>query len=226
MADHYVLGISTQQIKKFGGRPDEGKNEGFWGKVAEVRRHQLDSNFLTPSFTCECAYQQKCFLCVTAFRHRKTSWAVYAHRAYFPSLQTSQWNLFSLCEIPDVVPSFPPLSTFISVSSCRLPVAKQASSRTRGMVHSVAPVVMQTSAQGFCVQEIQLKNNYQKISASPVRLYCLNRCFLFIWYNNRMLFLIKEKKKKQMKKEKEKKKPERQTRLSRPRRSLFDVQQN
>lgn len=48
--------------------------------------------------------------------------------------------------------------------------------------------VMQASAQGFCVQKIQLKNNYQKISGSPVRLYCLNRCFLFICCNNRMLF--------------------------------------
>lgn len=85
-------------------------------------------------------------------------------------------------------------------------MAKQASSRTHGMVHDVAPMVMQASAQGFCVQKIQLKNNYQKISASPVRLYCLNRCFLFIWCNNRMLFLIKKKKRKQMKTEKRKKK--------------------
>lgn len=62
---------------------------------------------------------------------------------------------------------------------------------------------MQASAQGFCVQKIQLKNNYQKISGSPVRLYCLNRCFLFICCNNRMLFLIKEKKMEKADEEKE-----------------------
>lgn len=135
--------------------------------------------------------------------------------------------LFSLCEIPHIIPSFCLCRLSFPRRPAVLPVANQASSRTHGMVHSVAPMVMQTSAQGFCVQEIQLKNNYQKISASPVRLYCLNRCFLFIWCNNRMLFLIKEKKKKkQMKKEKKKKRRERQTRLSRPRQSLFDVQQN
>lgn len=59
-------------------------------------------------------------------------------------------------------------------------------------------------SRGFCVQKIQLKNNYQKISGSPVRLYCLNRCFLFICCNNRMFFLIKEKKRKPMNKERRK----------------------
>lgn len=81
--------------KEVRGRPDEGKNEGFWRKVAEVRRHQLDLNFLTPWFTCECVYQHTSLLWVTAFRHLKTCWAVYAHRAYLPWLQTSQWNLSS-----------------------------------------------------------------------------------------------------------------------------------
>lgn len=88
----------------------------------------------------------------------------------FPSLSRSQFYPFHSCAVLPFARGKPGV---ISYTWCGA---------------RCGTAVMQASAQGFCAQKIQLKNNYQKISGSPVRLYCLNRCFLFICCNNRMLF--------------------------------------
>lgn len=108
----------------------------------------------------------------------------------FPSLETFTSPLLPSNLIPFLIcfSLFP--TSPLSQSRVVLPFARGEagviSYTWRGAQCGTA--VMQASAQGFCAQKIQLKNNYQKISGSPVRLYCLNRCFLFICCNNRMLF--------------------------------------
>lgn len=135
-------------------------------------------------------YQQKGFLCVRANTlHVQTPKELLSCSSMhnFPSLQNSfQSN--------PILPSilfflfFPTSLSSIPVLSC--PFAHGEAGIISYTWHGArcGTAVMQASAQGFCVQKIQLKNNYQKISGSPVRLYCLNRCFLFICCNNRMLF--------------------------------------
>lgn len=139
----------------------------------------------------KCVYQQKRFVCVCVCVYVQTSKELLScvFIPNFPSLQTSSRS--NPLHIFHAVLFFI-FSLFHNLSLLHFHVvlargeAGIISYTWRGV--RCGNAVMQASAQGFCVQKIQLKNNYQKISGSPVRLYCLNRCFLFICCNNRMLF--------------------------------------
>lgn len=152
----------------------------------EVRRRSSDSSCLTSQYYIQvCVSAKRIVVCLYVQTHFTLS-----RSSNFPSLQT-----FSLSSFPSL-PQFLFFSFFLFpnfplfYSHVVLPFARGEAGiilyTWRGVRCGTA--VMQASAHGFCVQKIQLKNNYQKISGSPVRLYCLNRCFLFICCNNRMLF--------------------------------------
>lgn len=165
-------------LKKFGGIRAK---RGIGGVVVEVRRRSLNSSLLDLPVSLQvfvsaekmilwCVFMEK-KPCVS--RHLKSCWAVHLNITFHLGRRLPP-RFVSPAFIPRVV----------------LPFARGEpgviSYTWRGARCGTAG--MQASARGFCAQKIQLKNNYQKISGSPVRLYCFNRCFLFICCNNRMLF--------------------------------------
>lgn len=183
--DHYVLVISPpQMLEKFGG---------IGGAALEVRRRRLDSSFLTRQFSIRaCASAEKILICARDSDARLTS-----KRAAELFIHTSLSIFRDFYFSPPSIQSHPFLNLFLSLPNFPLSQSRVVLPFARGEAGIISytwrgarcgTAVMQASAQGFCAQKIQLKNNYQKISGSPVRLYCLNRCFLFICCNNRMLF--------------------------------------
>lgn len=150
-------------LKTFGGSA---------GRSCRGKKARFDSSCLTPPvYIHACANDS---MSRHMFRHLKRYWAVHLCKTLQPPSQ--------LQPNPSMPSFFPP------ASSCRLPGGEAAIISYARRAAPCGTAATQASARSFCAQKIQLKNNYQKISGSPVRLYCLNRCFLFICCNNTMAF--------------------------------------
>lgn len=113
---------------------------------------------------CVCAYKHMCM-----FRHLKRCWAVHLLKTFHLSRPPPN-PLAYFHQIPFLLSAFlnSPLSHFHVVLLFACGEAGIISYTWHGAW--CGTTVMQASVQGFCVQKIQLKNNYQKISGSPVRL--------------------------------------------------------
>lgn len=176
---------------------EEVRHGGMEGKKKKSADLQFNSKHLTSQFNNMCISAKSCHssvwehncacMCVYMLSSKEVSLlsCSFMQKFLFPQSITGSAGPLSLLS-----PS-PPLFNFLSFFSLWLLLPLPSHMEEHHLAYIALSVMRDSSitsvCSGFFCSKDSIKNNYQKISSSWTWLYCLNWCFLFIWFNNRML---------------------------------------